>query len=323
MKRLLRPQVIVPAFLGLALLAALLSFGNVTRVVDLMSSFRRLYLLYFLLLMICYELIRGYEWHFLLRALDVDVPLREQWFALLVGEITKNMPIGNYFQNYVLLRLEHEDIGRTSAATTLMVLNEVAVAVVGVLIIGVGSWTWLRAVIILGLIAAAAFAWVLYHAYLHAEQPEWVKTNKAARRTLEELRNFREGVRDLLHPGVLIPTFLLAASYLLFSGSALYIAMLGLGVHEVAWWDVLAVYLFSLGFSLIFPIPVDIGVAEVSGVGAFLAVGVSRSVAVGTMLVFRALQLGSALTIVGLSLVFLHREMRILITGKRPKRPTP
>jgi uncharacterized membrane protein YbhN (UPF0104 family) len=83
----------------------------------------------------------------------------------------------------------------------------------------------------------------------------------------------------------------------------------GLGI-QLPLGGALAVYFFSLAFSLIFPLPVDIGVLEVSGVGAFLAQGVHKPPAVGAVLINRVLSFGSALAIAVAGMLILHDELR-------------
>jgi len=69
---------------------------------------------------------------------------------------------------------------------------------------------------------------------------------------------------------------------------------------------------FSLAFSLIVPIPVDIGVLEVSGVGAFLAIGIQggKSAAVGAVLINRVLSIIASLVIAALVMLIFHGEFR-------------
>jgi len=139
MKTLLQPKVLIPLILSVALLVALLAFVDLKKVVALIEGFQKIYLLWFLLLMMAYEVVRGAQWYFLLRALDIRVPLRTQIFAFAGGEVTKSMPIGNYFQNYLLQQSKGSDFGRTSAATTVIIILEVVVSLTGVVILGLGA----------------------------------------------------------------------------------------------------------------------------------------------------------------------------------------
>jgi len=75
---------------------------------------------------------------------------------------------------------------------------------------------------------------------------------------------------------------------------------------------------FSLAFSLIVPIPVDIGVLEVSGVGAFLAIGIQggKSAAVGAVLINRVLSIIASLAIAALVMLIFHGEFRAVLRGR-------
>src|SRR6185312_7661556 len=101
-----KPKVFIPLVLGVALIVALISFSDIHKVLRLMAGFQRLYLLYYLLLMIAYEVVRGIQWHYSLTRLDVRAPLSAQIVAFALSEVTKVLPIGNYFQNYVLQQAE-------------------------------------------------------------------------------------------------------------------------------------------------------------------------------------------------------------------------
>lgn len=322
MKKLLSPKVLIPSVLSIAIIAALLGFGDIHKVVRSMVSFPRVYLLWFLLLMVAYEAVRCVQWHFLLGSLSVRIPPRTQIFAFLTGEVAKSVPIGNYFQNYLLQRSNGADFGLTSAATTFVVLIETGVSLIGVVVLGVGSWTgWLRPVILVGLLVTALIVWAFTALHRAGRAPQWMQRHKVWRMILSELRQFREGSKQILHPRVMLIASLLGAVYLIIAGAALYLVARGLGIH-ISFTGALAVYFFSLAFSLIFPLPVDIGVLEVSGVGAFLALGVDKPPAVGAMLINRVLSFGSALVIAFVGAVLLRDELRRAMRerpGRQPK----
>src|ERR671932_1144532 len=194
MKKLLGPKVVIPVILSLAVLAGLLFFGNIKQVIGLMEGFAHLYLLWFVMLMVVYEVVRGVQWHYLLQSMGIRVPLRAQIFAYAVGEVTKSIPVGNYFQNYVLQEAEGTDFARSSAATTFIILIEVFVSLMGVAIIGLGSWSsWLRPVILIGLPVAAFAAWAAHAWHVHPASPQWVREHRSLRRAVDEFKQFREG----------------------------------------------------------------------------------------------------------------------------------
>src|SRR3989440_708714 len=295
MTRLLRPKVVIPILPGAALLAALLAVGNVGKVVALMLTFRHIYLPFILLLLLAYEVVQCIQWHVFLKALGIRVPLRAQAFAYLVGEPTRVLPIGNFVENYLLLRAEGTDFGLSSAATLLSILIEVGVALLGLVVLGLGPWGWLRPLIIIGLAVFVPTAWAVHLLHYRGRLPAWVTRHRRMRAALDEVRQFRVGAAALVHPRVLARGGLLGALYLILGGSALYLVLRGLGIDSVSWWEVLAVYFFSLAVALIVPLPVDIGVTEVGGVAAFLVIGVDASVAISAMLLMRMLSIGTAL----------------------------
>jgi uncharacterized protein (TIRG00374 family) len=321
MKKLLHPKVVIPVILSLAVLVGLLFFGNIGQVIRLMEGFAHLYLLWFVILMVVYEIVRGVQWHYLLQSMDIRVPLRSQIFAYAVGEVTKSIPVGNYFQNYILQEAEGTDFARSSAATTFIILIEVFVSLMGVAIIGLGAWSsWLRPVILIGLPVFGFIAWAAHAWQVHPRTPQWVKEHKTLLQALNAFKRFREGAAALFRPHVVGIAVLLGAIYVIVGASALYLVVRGLGIGGVSLWQVWAVYFFSLAFSLIVPLPMDIGATEISGVGAFLAVAMSKSNAVGAMLVNRALSLGSAIAIALVIMMILHDQFRAALRSPQSAR---
>ena len=324
MKKLLQPNVLIPVILSVALLVALLAVADVKKVVALMEGFQKIYLLWFLLLMVAYEVVRGAQWHFLLKSLDIDVPLRTQIFAFAAGEVTKSMPIGNYFQNYLLQQSKGSDFGRTAAATTLIIVLEVAVSLLGVVIVGLGSLTtWLRPIIIIGTAAFVLGAWAYHRLHQHAGTPRWIREHKTMRKAMEGIKELRAGTTDLLHPRVLLIAALLSGVYLSTAGAGLYLIVRGLGITGATLPETLAVSFFSLAISLIMPIPVDVGVLEFSGVGAFLAIGLQggKTAAVGAMLINRVLTIGASVAIALVVMLIFRGEFRAALRG-RSEQPT-
>lgn len=319
MKQLLKPKVLIPLVLGISILAALLAFGDIRKVIAAMVSFNRVFLIWILLLFVGYEAVRGWQWVYLLDKLKVKTSRRAEVFAFLMSEMAKSIPIGNYFQNYLLSRSEGADIGRTSAATTAMVLGEVAVSLTGIVVLGLGMWTsYLRIVIVGGLIAFGLSVWLFTKLGLQARAPRWVREHRATQKALAELKQFRQGAIDLLHWRILVAIYLNSALYLIFGGAALYFTARGVGA-TISFSDALAVYFFGLAVSLIFPLPVDFGVAEISGTGAFLLVGVEKAAAVSAMLIYRVVSIGSAIVIALAACVIMRDELRKALR-ERPRK---
>lgn len=318
-RALIRPKVFVPLALTAGLLAALFSFANLGAAITIISGFQRIYLVYFLLLMVGYELVRGAQWSYSLRQLRLEIPLRKQIFAFALSEVTKALPIGNYFQNYVL-KLEGEaDFSRSSVATTLIVFEEALVCLLGVVILGLGGWTqWTRIAILVGLALVAALVWLYQRLHRSTgKPPAWMTRRRRLHKLAESYTTFRDGAKDILHPRALLVTLAFSATYLVLAGLGLYVIARGLNITGISVGDALSVYFFSLAMGLIIPIPVDIGVIELTGLGAFMAVGVGRNAALGAVLVNRVLSIAASLLIAFIVVAVLHKEAPALFKRRK------
>jgi len=320
----LRPKILLPVVLLAVLLGVLPLFGDVRTIAALIVAFRPVDLLLFLLLMIVYEAVRGVQWHVMLRALGIRAPLRAQIFSFLGGEVTKSLPVGNYFQNYLLRLSQGADFGLSSAATTLVIWIEALISLVGVAVLGIDGWDWLRPLIVGGTLVFVFVAWLVYAFLSSTRAPRWMTERSGTRALLEGLGRFREGAAALLRPRILASVIALGAIYLVVAGFGLYVIARGLGIGGLTVGEALAVYFFSLAIGLIIPIPVDIGLTEVSGIGALIAVGVTRNGAVGVMLLNRVLSTLAALAIALIAATFMREEFRAVLRD-RPRRrvPTP
>lgn len=317
---LLRPAVLIPLILGAGMLVVLFTLADVRKVLAIVEGFDRRYLLIFALLMAIYFAIRAAQWHYLLRRLGIHAPLRSQVFAYALGELTKSLPIGNYFQNYLLRQSQGTSFSVSSVATTLILVTEVVVSLAGVLLLGLGPWTgWLRPLILVGGLGVMAFAALLYALRNVVRLPGGLLQRKGIVALSAELRRSRAGMRALLRPDVLAVDMALSAAYLTVAGMGMYCIVRGVGLGQLSLPQALAVYFFSLAVGLLVPIPVDFGLIELSGAGALTALAVGRSAALSVMLLNRVLSIAvtSALGI-GVALL-LHREVARLADG--PGRP--
>ena len=137
----------------------------------------------------------------------------------------------------------------------------------------------------------------------------------------DEVRRFRAGAVALVQPRILALQVLFAALDLLVGGTVLYLAVRGLGIGHVSFWQALDVSCFSLAFALISPIPLDIGLIEVSGVGALVALGLDETAAVGVMRINRVLSIGASVAVTLVMVVVLHGELRTAFQ-ERPSQPS-
>lgn len=341
LKSLLNLRVIVLTLVGVGLVVALILAAGPQQALQLITHFHPGALIIFFLLMAGYEVVRCAQWHYMLKKLNITVPLRTQIFAYSIGEFTKNLPIGNFVPDYILTREQGTDFGRASSSSLLVSVLEVAVALVGIVIIGIDDWTWIRPLILIGTFVFVLLAWAFYRWYhsprtehtehtehaghaQHSRQhqpPAWahrVLEWQWIRKAMDELRQFTQGEAILLHPDVIAISTLACAVYMVLSGFALYAVILGLGLSGITWHAALAASFFSLAVSTIIPVPTDLGTSEASGSGALVAMGLSVTGAVSTLLLYRFLNLVEQILVALLASLAFPAEFRAMWHA-RPK----
>jgi hypothetical protein len=127
---------------------------------------------------------------------------------------------------------------------------------------------------------------------------------------------FRGGATLLLKPRVLLPMLLLSAAYLIAGAAGLHVVVGGLGMTSISFADTLAVYFFGLAVGLLLPIPVDIGVIEISSVGALLAVGGDGSLAIAAVLLYRVLSVLCAAALGFLTMLAMPHHFRSALRSR-------
>jgi uncharacterized membrane protein YbhN (UPF0104 family) len=314
--KVLRPAVLGPLLLSATLLVGLLTVGNVATIGGLVRHVHVTALVAIVLVLVGYEAARAAQWLVLLHGLHIRAPRRVQVFTYLVGEPTRVLPIGNFVENYLLLRAAGTSFGLSSVATLASVLLEVGAALLGLVLLGLGPWGWLRPLIVLGLATFVLGVWMGAHLRRTRRLPRWVTQQRTLRAALAEAHQFRHGAAALRQPRVLLSAAVLGGLYVGLGGTVLYLVARGLGVASLSWPEVLAVYCFSLASALILPLPVDVGVTETGGAAAFVVLGVDPSAAVGAMLLLRAITFGVALVIGLLTLAVLPDVTRTVLRGR-------
>src|ERR687887_1264001 len=191
MTKVLRPALVGPVLLSATLLAALLTIGNVATIGGLVRHVHVAALLAIVLVLVGYEAARAAQWLVLLQGLHVRTPRRVQVFTYLVGEPTRVLPTGNFVGNYLLLRAAGTSFGLSSAATLASVLLEVGAALLGLVLLGLGPWGWLRPLIVLGLATFVLGVWMGAHLRPTRRLARRVTQQGALRAALAEAHQFR------------------------------------------------------------------------------------------------------------------------------------
>lgn len=311
MRRMLRTAAIIA--LTLAVLAALLWLGDVHRGLTLVRHIRIIYLAWFGVSLLCYEICRYVLWLLLLDILQTGSDRRAQLFAFAVGEAVKFVPTGAYVQNAILARTQGVGLARSSAATTLIIFAEIAVALAIVLVLGVNGWgAWTRVAVLAFVVAAVLVMRRSRGAERTPEQHHQRFHGRLLSRLAVQVRHLQDATGILLRPRPVLQTVALTVLYEIFGGLGLYVVVRSLNIGSVTAWQAIAVNCFGLAFYVV------LGSLEVAAAGAFVAMGVDRSAAITAVLVNRTLGVLGTFVLSALILAFCRDQWPMLL--QRPRR---
>ena len=323
LKTILSPKILIPVVLAVVLIGIVLSLGDIRKVGQDILHFPLGDAALFLGLTIVYEVIRGVQWLYFLNGMKVKVERRPAIFAFVGGEATKSLPAGNYFENYLLEREAGVAVAYTASGTTITILLEVVVCVVYLSIVSIRGWGWLRHVLLVGSLLVVLIVIALARLDLHAHLPGWLANKKFFRWVAEQWKTFSKGAATFVTPERLAVGLALAAAYLAAAGTQYYVVIRAIGHDHVGYFDAMAAYLFGLGAGLILPVPTDIGVQEITGLGALKALGMQVPNAVSVTILFRIFNLVSSLVIAAITFVVLHREFRDAFASRQGSGKVP
>lgn len=287
LKRLLSPKAMVGLLCGAIAFALLLNFADISKVGEAFQHFPPILIPILLGLVIAREVVRIFEWHYLLTALGKRPTVRHSALTLLGGDASQILPAGIYIENILLQQTEGTPIATFLAATLAMQLMEAAISLLVLAVVGVPGWDWLRPVAILVLAGYSVFL-------LLVSRPEvvsWLarrQTGKGWTAWLAaQVAHFIEGLEGLMQPGKILRTAGLTAAYLVFTIGAFYVTLRAYGLPNIGPLEATAIYCFILTLIILVPLPSDLGLSEGSGVTILLAYGVPLAEGLTIMLINR------------------------------------
>jgi hypothetical protein len=294
LKPVLKPQVILPTLLAAALLVFAFNLGDLGKV---MSRLRDLPLRVIGISIggaAVYLGCKAVQLRLMLKRVGVSIPPRPFWLAFAVGETTVTLPLGLFSQNWVLSASRRVHVGRSSAATVMMLLIEIATVFLYLAVIGVPGWGEVRwvAVAVLVLFVALVAGALLFEDKARALpgrlRREWLK--KIAKGGIEML----DGLRKLCTPTTIAISLVLAAIYLGALTTAFWQVGRGMHVQHLAYIDASTIYMFSLAIILIGAgLVSQIGTVDLLGMVVARAYGIGYTDGLAMMLGFRIVWTGS------------------------------
>jgi uncharacterized membrane protein YbhN (UPF0104 family) len=255
-----------------------------------------------------YFALRAVTWHLLLGQVGVEAPLRRTVAAFCAGELTKSLPGGVYLETYVLARLERlaeKAIVDAAVATTGMDVMVGTVAFLTAMAIGLpgrGWFRWLLIAVAAAWIVLFALLWVLIRRWRAHERPAASPWVRAVGRMGEEAAR---GAARLVQPAGWKPLATTAGALLIYA-VVLWLILDAVGLSGPGFVAAVSVVMITSLANDLLPIPIELGLTEITGVGVLGAYGVPAPDAAIVMLGYRVLTTG-ALTLVVLAVIAVLR----------------
>lgn len=293
-RAILKPQVVLPVLLAAALLVFAFKLGDLGKVTGRLRTLPLHVLGISIGCAAIYLGCKAVQLHLMLKRIGVAIPARPFWLAFAVGEMTLTLPLGLFSQNWILSASRRVHVGRSSAATVMMLLVEIAVVFLFLAVLGVPGWASVRwaAVGLLVLFIAFVTAAVMFEGkareLANGVQRKWLK--KAAKGGVELL----DGLRKLCTPGTIAISLVFAAIYLGALTVAFWQVGRGMHVQHLTWLDAATIYMFSLAVILIGAgLISQIGTVDILGMVVARAWGIGYTDGLAMMLGFRIVWTGS------------------------------
>jgi len=310
LRAMLRPAVVVPVVMSAGLIAFLLSFANAARVFSEVRVAVVADAALVFLLSLIYLATKGLQWALFLRRLNVRPAWRALFMAFAGGELSISIPMGVYLENYLLKGAAQAEIGRSSAATTWILLMEIVWCIVALFILDIPGWPWLRPLLLVFAAGLLAAGLLFFRTPLVGRLICRLQHCSRLQRIAIAAEQFLDGGRELFTWQTFVIGLPITTIYLSAQVIALYVIGKTLHLTAFSFHVAIAAYAFSVLIVLALPALPHLGAVEATGLGVLLAFGIPRDTAVAAFLSLRLLGSGAVMLITGSILVFLHREVQ-------------
>lgn len=309
--RILRPRLILPLLLAAALFMVALSLGDLGQVVERIKAVPLSIMGLALLFAAGYLLLKGLQLHLLLADMDAHPGWRRFVLAFAIGELALTFPLGVFAQNWVLAGGGRVRFGQGSAATVVMLVMEVVVALLWLAVCGIPSWPEVRWGSVALLAGMALFTWAVLYLNLPGRLAGRIR-HRRVHRLLMESAGFLEGIKRLGKWRVLGYNLLITPAYLGALGAAFWVMAHGMGVPALGYREAASIYAFAMAVVLVTGgLFGQIGTVEVLGMSVAKAFGLSYTEGLALMLGFRLAWTGSMWLLNGAVVLVLWHKVNL------------
>jgi len=296
---LLKPNVLIPTFVGAVALAGILSVSNVREVWTIIERYPPVLIAPLFVLFVAREFLRTVVWHYFLRVVGIEANKEQAAITLTGGDAAQVLPAGIYLQDLLVSQDLETSVSEPLAVTTLMIWMELTLSMITLAIVGLPAVPWFRWVML-----CCGIGSVLVMLGGRTKLLRWVECRvrgwqdrlgdranswwgRIGQKLVDGLGNFVGTFEPLSQPRVLAIGLSLTGVYMFITILAFWLVDTGLRVPHIDLAASAAVYSLIILITNGNPLPTDLGVSELSGVGGFLAFGVDRSTGLAAMLTFR------------------------------------
>ena len=294
LRALARPKVFLPLLLAGALFFLAISLGDIGKVMGRIRAIPLSNLGAALGCAVVYLAFKALQLHLLLNDLGAHPKPRRFALAFAVGELAVTFPLGIFSQNWVLSEEDRIHFGRSSAATVVMLLMEIAVVLLLLAIVGIPGWPPLRPLAGALLILIAALMFGVLHFESFAQHLAGRIRNEKLHKAMEEAIGLIRGLKKLAAWRVIGINLAITPIYLGALVAAFMAIGHGVGEHQLTYLQAATIYCFSLAAVLLTGgLSGQVGTIEIIGMNAARAWGVGYTDGLALMLGFRLAWTGS------------------------------
>ncbi len=329
LRALLNPKVLIGTVLGAIVLATLLSLSDIQTVWQIIQGFPPIFIPVLFAMIIGREMLRSGQWRIFLNAIGIHATRREAFLTLAGGDAAQILPAGLYFQDLLVSRELNTTVSAPLAATTLMIWMEVTMSMLALAVLGLPGIPALRPImafcgigsLLVLLLAHTRLLNSVRSLFCFCEGPlARIKLGKVGRNLIAGMDNFLAAFAGLSHPKVLLTGLGICAAYMALTITGFWLVIVGLGISTIGIAQATAIYSLVLAVVDVNPLPSDLGVSELSGVGGFLAFHVSEDAGLAAMLTFRILLLICEELVALAAFLLFREETRRLFRPKDAKK---
>lgn len=276
---------------AVAVLAALLWFGDVGAVLDAVAGLSVQRLSAALGLVTVAYALRFGKWHLLVRRLGLPVGPRRSLQVFLSGLMMSVTPakLGELWKS-VLLAQDGIPVARSLPAIAVeRLVDFTAIALLAALGIALvwGLWWVMPIAVVSALLIGVFLRWRSLWTRLVA----WLQRRPRLARPARFLGLVAEGAHSILAPSTVVPALLLGLTAWGLEGLALWAILEGLGA-DTSWAVAVAAFCAGTLAGVVSLLPGGLGTTEAGMVGLLVARGIAHDVAVAATLLGRAATLG-------------------------------